>query len=468
MNFCAAFTGILLVIYTNFQEQSSLEKLKKIIEKLKNDDPKTREKGEQEMNKLVIDEFEANKDINDLIKEIKRHKKETMDIECKARLDSVINNLSREEWSKLKEIPIKTHCPNRAVISNNKLIVWDPNSIHKLECAICDFISNKWINLKDIQVKASFNLEILEDYLIVWYETKGNYKTIAYNMSDNSSSEMDWPFDNLDAVNFKNVGNRLVAFTNNKYAIYDFIKNKWSEPKKMPFENLLFTICSKDKMFFWGKDKDEDYNSGAMYNCVNAKWTKIKAAPIEYRSLSCKIISDTKLIIWGGRRDRQLKNDGAIYDISNDSWTKMRDCPLEGTIIHTGGLWQNKVVIWGFFEKDNTSFTEGAVYNMASNSWTKIKTPFFEGESKIIKNKLILLGKEDNKRIGAIYDIDIGKWMKMEKFPFEHKHAYVTTVSSNHMFVLGGFIYGEIDQGKACYEGFIYKPPLLIVDSESE
>ncbi len=100
-----------------------LDELKKLIKKLGADDAVAREEAQQAIIKLIKEQAKLKPNVKILVKELREAMK-VGDEEVKVRLKSIIEELGKGKWEKMKEGPLESREGHTSVLSGDKLIIW--------------------------------------------------------------------------------------------------------------------------------------------------------------------------------------------------------------------------------------------------------------------------------------------------------------------------------------------------------
>lgn len=171
----------------------------------------------------------------------------------------------------------------------------------------------------------------------------------------------------------------------------------------------------------------------------------------------CEIISNGKIVIWGGMGKKKFLSTGALYDIEKKCWAKMADCPIEGRTSFVSGISGNNLIIWGGTGEKYAQYNDGAIYNMSKGTWEKIKSGQLGSQRDslglVLGNKLIIWGgRAGNKwnNDGAVFDIEKKEWKKIEEFPFNGYYSRIAILENNLA------VWGGADKDKFYNQGALY------------
>jgi N-acetylneuraminic acid mutarotase len=232
---------------------------------------------------------------------------------------------------------------------------------------------------------------------------------------------------------------------------------KWFQMPEAPLEGrfMYSSILSDKKLIIWGgRTKDRIYNDGAIYDIEKNEWRKMANSPIEARAYHVMLLSKSKVVIWGGESSKEMCNDGAIYEMDKNTWQKISNAPMEGRYFGTAVLSGTKLLVWGGRSFGNRFgsqrkidiYDDGAIYDIEKNSWRKIsKAPIDArtGHNSIVsKTKLIIWGGQGSKgkyNDGALYDMEKDTWQKMAESSVDISGEGVISISTaTKLIVCGG------------------------------
>lgn len=240
-------------------------------------------------------------------------------------------------------------------------------------------------------------------------------------------------------------------------------KGKWVAIKDSPIEgrSKYTSVVSDGKLIIWGgSTREKTFNDGAVYNIQNDCWTKVKDSPLKPREGHTAVVSGSKMIIWGGYGNGNYYNDGAIYNIEGDSWTLVKECPLDARCDHICVVVGDKMLIWGGWNKKKC-FNDGVVYNLKNENWKIIGKSPLEGrrlhKAIVLDDKIFFLCGWNFKNFlsdGAIYNLKSDSWLKIKDIPLSGADAVMEQVGDK-IFAWGGW-----DEIQDYNDGAVYDPKI--------
>lgn len=190
---------------------------------------------------------------------------------------------------------------------------------------------------------------------------------------------------------------------------------------------------------------------------IKDKYIDENGNPIKVRYGHCEIVTEKKIIIWGGIGKQKYLSTGAVYDIDKKCWSKISDCPIEGRTNFVAGVSGNNLIIWGGRGKDYAFYNDGVIYNTDKATWEKIKPSPLDKRTDcyglILEDKLIVWGgRTGNKwnNNGAVFNIKKGVWQEIKDFPFDGYYSRAL-ISEKNLAVWGG-----ADKDKYYSQGALY------------
>jgi hypothetical protein len=255
-----------------------------------------------------------------------------------------IYDVAQNAWIKMAEAPIQAIDDWPPFFNKNRFIIWGAPNVGKPEnCgAIYDIDKNSWKEMSKAPIKRrNWSASILlGNKLIIWGGCPGPVE------ADSRESQSDG-------------------------AIYDIDKNTWKKMADAPLEARFFprAFVWNNKVVIWGGMKDKFYYDGAIYTIETDTWEKITEAPLKseharelysyglfgYNPTPQGLLGN-KLLVWS-------MYCSASYDLGKKKWEEMTEAPISGRDYHTVILYGNKLIIWGGRDDKNV-YADGAIYEI--------------------------------------------------------------------------------------------------------
>lgn len=435
--------------------QSELDKLKDLIKKLADNSPELRDKSEQQIVSLFLQESNKKSIVNELFKELNKTLQNTDDEEVKSRIKSIVKRLTTGKWHIMKEYPLEAKPSSLSAVYNNKLFIWGGGDKESFTAAIYDISKDSWTTTESpIEWRARTNksddctngltFPLLGDKLLIW----GGYNRANKNFEYKRFSDG---------------------------AIYDFSKNAWKKMSKSPLSpryDYYFMLTDKKLIIWGGNGEKRTEMEGAIYDVENDAWTMIKKCPLEWRFGYVIEMFCNKILIWGGSDGfKKYYNDGAIYDITKDSWTKMKESLLLERHSPSSVKLKEKLLIWGGYGVKK-ELNDAAIYDIKTNGWTKLEhppikwQPDYQRVITAVGDLAFIWGGNLDREFfndGVAYDTSKNKWIRVSQAPIESKidgkgdtrEGFVLMVYGEKLLVWGGRE-GDPHYDRSYNDGAIY------------
>lgn len=247
--------------------------------------------------------------------------------------DGAIYDIKNTDWKKQSDSPISERSLHTAAVIGDKMVVWGGCNAKGIKAfkdgTIYDISKDSWEKIDECPLdgRLCHTAVVIGDKMIVW----------------------------------GGISNRdgKTAFSDG--AIYDSLKNNWVKMTKSPLEGRAAhtAVVLGDKVIIWGGWGDKkSFNDGAIYDVSKDSWQKMSKSFLDGRYFHTAVLSQEKMIVWGGLhqrpfdyfkvlKDEKIFDDGAIYDIATDKWIKIANSSLKKRFKHTAVISDNKMIIWG-------------------------------------------------------------------------------------------------------------------------
>jgi N-acetylneuraminic acid mutarotase len=161
-------------------------------------------------------------------------------------------------------------------------------------------------------------------------------------------------------------------------AVYDIDHDTWKKMAQAPLEArwALRSFAWGRRIIVWGGMGTSEfknkffYYDGAIYDLETDRWEKIPEAPLKsehardlysfgifgYNPTPPALLGN-KLIVWSFFCQ-------AIYDLDKKTWTEMAPAPIGGRDYHVSLLSGNKLIIWGGRDEKNV-YADGAILDIS-------------------------------------------------------------------------------------------------------
>ncbi len=213
-----------------------------------------------------------------------------------------IYDIDKDEWTDMAAAPIERRNWPAAVLIGPKLVVWGgcdgPVEAHtatsRSDGGIYDIDRATWKKMAPAPLEARW-----APRSFVW-----GHKVVVWGGMGKSELE-----------------NRFFFYDG---AIYDLDTDKWEKIPEAPLKsdearkiysygifgyNPTPPSLSGDTLIVWS------YYCHAVYDLNDKKWTEMSPGPIGGRDYHVSLLSGNRLIIWGGRDEKNVYADGAILDL---------------------------------------------------------------------------------------------------------------------------------------------------------
>lgn len=202
--------------------------------------------------------------------------------------------------------------------------------------------------------------------------------------------------------------------------VYDSGSDTWEELPAYPGTAVFNSSGAwvDGKFMVWGGQSSSGYSNEGYYfdpnpSWTGGTWTAISSSELTARSSHIALVSDTQVLIWGGKQSSStVYSDGSLWNPTDNTWKSLgsTDLTLGGAHDAAGAWTGSEFFIFG--GRSSSGVSGNAIfYDPASNSWRDDpeSTPDGRHGTSVVhaseRNELILFWGETTVGGGGLNDI---------------------------------------------------------------